>query len=404
MTAARATRPPVEPRVAEMHRQTRSPSGTAMFMLAGVAVAVLPLVPGASRMLGVTLADTIPAVAVYELAIVIATATYHATGLSRWYWIAEGLETWCSIGVVLYFVYASGSAISLWWLFFLIHGFFLAAIDPWPRNHALIPYVIGPVLVAAGFYAGAGTAADAAISLALGLSQVVVITTLSRTALRIDRLMAENTRLASDLAALRVEQERDRIARDLHDGLGAAMTSILWQARALETASDGAAGARATELCEQVTRSLDELRGIVTTIRPRTRPWSELVDELSRRCRAVAGRPVTIEARADDPARMIAGPLASECLLAALEMVRNADRHAGAGRIVLRAEAGDRVRLAVDDDGVGMPAGALDASDGGLANLRARARALGGDLHVRALEPGTRVELDVPITAGGAAG
>ena len=406
MTAPIATHPDLadrararEARVLELHRATRAPGSVLQMLAIAGLVALLPLVPGVEALLGLPLGETAGAVLVFVLAMLLATAVFHATGPSRAYWWADAIEIWCSVGVVLALVYATGSALSVFWLFFLIHGFFSATSDPWPHTHEAWPYVVGPLALALAFLVGDGTPADAAISVALGACQVWLVTLLARTTRRVEALMVENAALAADLAAVRVREERGRIARDLHDGLGAALTSMLWQARALEAAADGPTSERAAALRARVAASVEELRNIVSTFRPRARAWPTFVDELAQRCQAVARVPVVVEAMAGSDALVVPGPAASDGLLAALELVRNADRHAEAGQIALRVEGGARLRIVVEDDGNGLPAHALATSEGGLANLLVRAQALGGTLAVHPRAAGTRVEFDVPLAS-----
>src|SRR5690606_24114745 len=107
-----------------------------------------------------------------------------------------------------------------------------ATTDPWPLPHQVVIRSVGPIVLAAAFLI-AGQAPDAVTSVLIGAALAWAAATFSGGTRRITSLMEERDALARDLASLRVIEERSRIARDLHDSLGAELTAVLWQARAL---------------------------------------------------------------------------------------------------------------------------------------------------------------------------
>jgi signal transduction histidine kinase len=101
-------------------------------------------------------------------------------------------------------------------------------------------------------------------------------------------------------------------------------------------------------------------------------------------------------------ARPLSAELANHLYRIAQEAVRNAVRHGKARSIRLHlSSVRAKVRLAITDDGVGLPAEAMDATGMGLKIMRYRARMLGGEVHFeRGESGGTRVVCECPIEAG----
>jgi signal transduction histidine kinase len=85
-----------------------------------------------------------------------------------------------------------------------------------------------------------------------------------------------------------------------------------------------------------------------------------------------------------------------------LEAVQNAAKHAGAARVDVVLEShDDGLEFRIVDDGRGFDPGEVDASGSGLANMRDRVAAVGGELVVRSLPgEGTRVEGRIPVQRG----
>lgn len=388
-------------RVVELQREARSASAVLWVLSAAAVLTFAPKVPGVAAALGVDVVDTAIAMAVFCASTLVATAAYHLTGLSRCYWATDAVESLCVVGALMYLVYASGSAVSLFWVFVLVHGFVCAVTDPWPRRHQTVAYVLGPLSLAIAFVWLRGAVGDAIITVLLGTSVSYIVRVVTRTTRRVAILIDEKEALSRDLAALRVKEERSRIARELHDSLGADLTTVLWQARALEDTFAGRPEAqRAAELSSRIARSIQELRQVVRVMRAEPQPLVEFVEELRTRCQAVARLPVHVERCEVQEPLLLDGAFAREVMHAALEMVRNADQHAQATHIRVSLRAGERLALSVEDDGVGLSEDALASSAGGLRGVEERARILGGALTRTPLGPGTRLTLDVPLRRG----
>jgi signal transduction histidine kinase len=212
----------------------------------------------------------------------------------------------------------------------------------------------------------------------------------------------QNARLHARLADLVLSEERDRIARDLHDnviqGLFATGLSLQGAARLAEK----------PEVAERIESAVDELdrtiRRIRTTIfelhpaRPGGRSVRrEVLDVVAESGRAIGFDP---EVHFDGPVDTLTDERMTEHLVAAVrELLANVARHARASAVSVSLRAGHgHVRVTVEDDGVGV--GQVGAGGRGMANLRARAAALGGTFSVSPADGhGTVAVWDAPLAA-----
>jgi signal transduction histidine kinase len=202
-----------------------------------------------------------------------------------------------------------------------------------------------------------------------------------------------------DAERLSVFEDRDRIARDLHD---VVIQRLFATGMQLESASRLLPPEPAT----RVRRAVDDLDATIKEIRSsiyalQTGP---LEQGPSLRSRILEVVDAGAEQLGFAPSLQISGlvdtgvpPTTAEHLLAVLrEALSNTARHARASSVVVSLDVTDRVRLDVRDDGVGIP---VDGRRSGLANLQARATELGGSCTVRPAEAdggGTELAWDVP--------
>jgi two-component system sensor histidine kinase DesK len=211
-------------------------------------------------------------------------------------------------------------------------------------------------------------------------------------------LLITNRELASardEIAVLAVNEERLRLARDLHDLLGQDLTLAVLKselvARDLPADAPDAIRELAVEVAASVRRSLDDLRAAVAGFR-QLRLGAELAS--ARSGLTAAGIELSVESRLGEV------PVDREEALAwALrEAVTNVIRHSGARRcaVVLR-RVDSTAQLEVADDGVGAAAGTGDAGSG-LRGIAERLAALGGSLEaVPGDGDGYRLRVSVPL-------
>ena len=204
-----------------------------------------------------------------------------------------------------------------------------------------------------------------------------------------------------------VNREQYRIGNDLHDGLGQELTGVALMLR-------GLAGRVATEYppllpeLEGITRlvnnSIESTRALARGLSPVNLERGGLRDALeglAMHASELYGVPTVFTHRLATQ-RTLNAELANHLYRIAQEAVRNAVRHGEARSIRLHlSSVRAKVKLAITDDGIGMPAGALDASGMGLKIMCYRARILGGDVNFESVEPrGTRVVCECPLEAG----
>jgi signal transduction histidine kinase len=205
------------------------------------------------------------------------------------------------------------------------------------------------------------------------------------------------------------EQERAHVARDLHDGVGQHLTALLVGLRAVEDAADAAASrARARELREIAALAHEEIRSLARRLRPAVLEELGLVSALERLCADFERiHDVKVSLRCHGPAIQRIDAAAEEALYRiAQEALSNVARHAAASEVEVELRQDARsTTLSVRDDGRGFEAeeagaGARREGGFGLASIRERARALGGEFVVRSRAgQGTRLEVRLP-TAG----
>ncbi len=204
--------------------------------------------------------------------------------------------------------------------------------------------------------------------------------------------VAELHRTRQELARVAVAEERERFSRDLHDLLGHTLSVMVVKAQAVRrlaaTDPDAAAG-HATDIEQIGRRALGDVRQAVDAMRAPTLAGE--LDEV-RRALDAAGIATSVDWRTDQPSGK-----ADEVLAWALrEAATNVMRHSGASacRIEL-AERDGRLELTIADDGVGTPT-VPPVRLGGLAGLRDRLAAAGGELVVEGPGDGFRLVATVP--------
>ncbi|HEY6294435.1 MAG TPA: GAF domain-containing protein [Streptosporangiaceae bacterium] len=244
------------------------------------------------------------------------------------------------------------------------------------RRHGAAPFPLGQTDFVASF------AAQAAVALGLAASR-------------------------ADAARLLLYEDRDRIARDLHDlviqrlyATGMSLEGTMPMITRPEVAS------RVTSAVDSMDETIKDIRAVIFALQARDAPAPadlrgdivSLVEEMtpafgfapSLRLGAGLGEPVSPE-------------VAEQALAALREALSNAARHAGASQVdvTVDVDAEGILTVQVTDDGTGLPPGVPRS---GLRNLAARAAALGGELRLGPanedadpdVPPGTRLEWRVP--------
>ncbi len=201
----------------------------------------------------------------------------------------------------------------------------------------------------------------------------------------------------------RLEDERRRISRELHDEAGQALIGVklalqVMSVRATQHAPE--LRAELDVLREQVNAATGQLKELARHLRPPTLDELGLVVALRQLCSDVEKRGgLQIHLSLDDLAERLPQPVETALFRIAQEALTNVQKHAGASQvwIALKYEP-RRVRLTVRDDGRGFDAKHAGAGLG-LLGIRERAELLKGSLRVSAAQGGATLEIEIPLRA-----
>ena len=204
----------------------------------------------------------------------------------------------------------------------------------------------------------------------------------------------------ADLVVMR-EQERRRLRRELHDGLGPTLAALTL---GLDTARVLSAGQ--PDLCQllgrltaETQRAITDLRRLVYGLRPPALDELGLAGSLREHIGLLQCAAPALAVSLDTPAGGLAGlPPAVElaCYRIVTEALTNIARHAHATQCSVRLHIDHHVCVEVRDDGVGLPAGLYTGA--GIASMRERAAELGGELVMEPCVPhGTAVTARLPV-------
>jgi len=214
----------------------------------------------------------------------------------------------------------------------------------------------------------------------------------------------DNARLHAQAGRLAVADERDRIGRDLHDGIIQSLYAVslsLEDVPELMMSARPEAERRVDQAIDSLHLAIRDIRNFIYGLRPEAVDGSQVVAGIAALAQEIRdGGLVDVVATLDsavDPG--LSAEDGVEVLSLVREALSNATRHAKAHRIeVLFASSQEGTRLDIADDGVGFdPARAAAEGHHGLTNMRVRAEALGGRLNIES-QPGagTRIRVNLP--------
>jgi signal transduction histidine kinase len=216
-------------------------------------------------------------------------------------------------------------------------------------------------------------------------------------------------KLHRELQALKqkeiLERERARIARDLHDQLGANLTQVALLGELAEADKNlpGEVESHAQQIsstARETTRSLDE---IVWAVNPSNDTLEGLANyscKYAQEYAALAGLPCRVDFPAQLPATIIPPEVRHNVFLAFKEAVHNVVKHAHASEawIRLRLEP-ERFILEVEDNGRGLDKQSINQNRNGLRNMEKRMADIGGEFSISGgANGGTLVRLTVPVS------
>lgn len=282
----------------------------------------------------------------------------------------------------------------LYWKVVLINGAVLVA--------ATLILVLGPVSVSRQ------PAASEAAVLLPGLAVMLLANALLlRSSFRpVEKVVAEydamferleDERAASNAKALAAqEQERHRIAQELHDEVGQQLTVVLLGLKRIEQQVPAELGEELAALRESVREGLDDVRRVARQLRPGVLEDLGLTSALASLANDFAEQsPATVRRQVPPGLPVLSPDVELVVYRVAQEALTNAARHSGATSVVLSlSRVGECVVLEVADDGRGFEP---TAGGAGLRGMRERARLVGADLTITSTRGATAVRLAVPV-------
>jgi signal transduction histidine kinase len=197
------------------------------------------------------------------------------------------------------------------------------------------------------------------------------------------------------------EIERKRLARELHDETGQALTSILLGLKSLEQGSSSEEDReRVADLRELVVSTLQDVRRLAVQLRPAALDdfgLAPALDRLAETHRAHEGVAIDLEVRLRD--ERLPEEVETTVYRIVQEALTNVAKHADAARIsILVARKNDSVVAVIEDDGAGFDLDGVGDESLGLAGIRERVALLGGRLRLEtAPGKGTTIAAEVPF-------
>jgi signal transduction histidine kinase len=201
-----------------------------------------------------------------------------------------------------------------------------------------------------------------------------------------------------------MEQERARIAQDLHDELGSGITEISMLATVAGSAPapGNGQGGQLEEIGDRARQMVTALDEIVWAMNPKHDSLMSLVSYsclYADRLLKLANIACQLKGAVDLPERTVSSVHRHEFFLAFKEAITNVIRHSGATEVRLGVRLiGNRLRLSIADNGRGLVASARGRGGDGLVNMRARLEKMGGRFEI-ASQPGrgTTVRFYMPL-------
>jgi signal transduction histidine kinase len=196
------------------------------------------------------------------------------------------------------------------------------------------------------------------------------------------------------------ELERARLARELHDETGQALTSILLGLKSLEDSAAGDGRAAVAELRALVVSTLQDVRRLAVELRPAALDDFGLVPAIERLRDSVEEQSeLSVDVQSELGDERLPADTETALYRIAQEAFTNVLKHAGAHRVAVKlSRRDDAVTLVVHDDGKGFDQAEIRDGSLGLVGMRERVALLGGRLAIESSEgAGTMLRAEVPV-------
>jgi two-component sensor histidine kinase len=216
------------------------------------------------------------------------------------------------------------------------------------------------------------------------------------------RVMAKYT--VQSKAQAMLHTERARIARDIHDELGARLTELALEGEVVQTElpAGSAARPRLEALCEKarsVSGAMDEVVWMVNSRRDTLRDFANFACKHAQRFLSQTPIRCRLDVEADLPDTLLELPARRNLLLGVKEALNNAVKYSNATEVLLRILLrGQTLLVVVEDNGAGFDPAAVDPARNGLTNMVERMKEMGGECRI-ITKPGAgcHVEFQIPL-------
>ena len=213
--------------------------------------------------------------------------------------------------------------------------------------------------------------------------------------------LARDVQTSRNTAITAIEEERRRLRRDLHDGLGPTLSGVAFSADAARNQLVGdpdAADALLEKLRADTTAAIAEVRRLVEGLRPPALDELGLLGAVRQHAatlHADGGTPLQVTISAPEPLPELSAAAEVTAYRIVVEALTNIARHAAATTAAVELSiAGDDLRLSVQDDGRSSRTWRPGV---GMSSMRERAEQVGGTLSARSRTDGGRVEARIPL-------
>jgi two-component system, NarL family, sensor kinase len=211
--------------------------------------------------------------------------------------------------------------------------------------------------------------------------------------------LTDSLQSAREGLVLAREEERRRVRRDLHDGVGAALAGLRLQ---LDSARDLVDEPLAAKLLDAVSDGLAEtvrdVRQVTEDLRPPALDDLGLAGSLRALADRVRTPDLAVSAEVGELPPLVAA-VEVACYRIVAEALANAVRHAGARHVSVAVRAGAGIELSVRDDGQGFDVDRTPGRGLGLTSMRQRAEEIGGRFSIRSTSEGTLLTVVLPAGA-----
>ncbi len=220
---------------------------------------------------------------------------------------------------------------------------------------------------------------------------------------RIDQLEKEKQLMASEAIIRGQEEERARMAKDLHDGLGGMLSGVKFSLTNMKTSTilDSDSTLVFERAMDMLDHSIQELRRVAHNMMPEVLVKFGLREAVRGFCESIQQtRLVKIDFNAIGISERLQREVEIHSFRIIQELLNNVLRHAKATHVLVQLSLhNDQLFITVEDDGIGFDKNKLsDMNSAGLANIKNRLDLLNGKMEIDSSTNGTTVEITIALS------